>query len=322
MVGRTSRRLTGDARSRVTRDIGATHYDEPGGPSADRTPLEVAVSSPDTGVSDVDPDRVVYRIDTSVPHPARRYNYWLGGKDHFQADRDSGDAIAAAFPSVRIAALENRAFMRRAVTYLARECGIRQFLDIGTGIPAPNNTHDIAQALAPESRIVYVDNDPIVMSHARALLTSSPVGATTYIEEDLHNHEAILSHPSLRSTFDFSEPVALLLIAILHFLDDGEDPAAVVARLVNGLPVGSYLVASNATADFLPPEMAEVIAANAKGPAAVHLRSKESFARFFDGTELVEPGIVVTSQWRAEDEPQPRPSPEEVAVYAGVGRVL
>src|SRR4051794_38016107 len=158
--------------------------------------VEVAVSSSETGVSDVDPDRVAYRIDTSIPHPARRYNYWLGGKDHFQADRDSGDAIFEAFPSVRMAALENRAFMRRAVTHLAREVGIRQFLDIGAGIPAPNNTHEVAQAIAPESRIVYVDNDPIVMSHARALLTSSAEGLTAYVEEDLRNNEAILSHPS------------------------------------------------------------------------------------------------------------------------------
>ena len=275
----------------------------------------------ETGVSDLDPEPVVYKIDTTVPHPARRYNYWLGGKDHFQADRDSGDAIAAAYPPVRIAALENRGFMRRAVTYLAREAGVRQFLDIGTGIPAPDNTHEIAQAIAPQSRVVYVDNDPIVMSHARALLTSSPEGATTYLEEDLRNYEAILAHPSLRSTLDFSEPVALLLVAILHFLADSEDPWTIVSRLVNGLPKGSYLVASNATGDFFPPSMADVIAANAKGPAAVHLRTRDSFARFFAGCDLVEPGIVVTSQWRAEDEPEPRPSREQVAVYAAVGQV-
>src|SRR5258705_6448220 len=174
--------------------------------------MEAGMTDQDRGMSSVDSPRAQHQIDTKSPHPARRYNYWLGGKDHFAADRESGDAIAALFPTVRLAALENRNFMRRAVTFLSREAGVRQFLDIGTGIPAPNNTHEVAQALAPESRVVYVDNDPIVLSHARALLNSTPEGATAYIEADLRDHERILSDPYLRKTLDFSDPVALLLV--------------------------------------------------------------------------------------------------------------
>jgi hypothetical protein len=180
-------------------------------------------------VSSLDP----HRIDTSVPHPARRYNYWLGGKDHFQADRDSGDAIAELFPTVRAAALANRAFMRRAVTYVARQ-GVRQFLDIGTGIPAPNNTHEVAQAINPDTHVVYVDNDPIVMSHARALLTSREGGLTAYLEADLRDYEEILNHPDVRRVLDLGQPVGLLLVAILHFLVDADDPAGIVAARTAG----------------------------------------------------------------------------------------
>jgi S-adenosyl methyltransferase len=280
------------------------------------------VTSPEPAPTGVEPPRPPPRVDTSVPHPARRYNYWLGGKDNFQADRDSGDAVAAAFPAIRTAARENRMFMRRAVGYLAGEVGLRQFLDIGTGIPAPNNTHEIAHAIAPGSRVVYVDNDPIVMTHARALMTSAPgFGVTAYLEEDLRDYESILSHPTLRDTLDFSRPVGLLLVGILHFLADHEDPYTIVSRLVNGLPAGSYLAASHATPDFLPPGMDDVIAANSRGPAAVHLRTLEQFSRFFAGLDLVEPGVVPSSQWRDQDEPPPRPTPAEVAAYAAVARI-
>jgi len=182
-----------------------------------------------------------YRLDTTVAPPARRYNYWIGGKDHFAADRESGEAILAAFPAARAAALENRAFLRRAVTYLTAEAGVRQFLDIGTGIPAPDNTHEVAQAIAPESRVVYVDNDPIVLTHARALLSSSPQGATAYLEEDLHDFPKILEHPEVTGTLDLTQPVALLLVAVLHFVHDEDDPYEMVAGLLDGLPVGSYL---------------------------------------------------------------------------------
>jgi hypothetical protein len=259
------------------------------------------------------------RIDTSIPHPARRYDYWLGGKDNFAADRESGDAIAAKFPAIRIAVMQNRRFLCRAVTFLAQEAGIRQFLDIGTGLPTANNTHEVAQAIAPKSRIVYVDNDPLVLVHARALLTSSPEGATTYVEADLRNPEQILDSAELHRTLDFAQPVALMLLAVLHFIPEEDDPYAIVSRLVSVLPTGSYLVASHATSDYLPPELVADIAAGRHGEG--RLRTKAEFARFFDELEPVPPGIVPVAEWRADDEPQPRPSAAETGMYAGAGRV-
>ncbi|WCN84142.1 SAM-dependent methyltransferase [Micromonospora sp. LH3U1] len=264
------------------------------------------------------------RIDTSVAHPARRYNYWLGGKDNFQADRESGDVMAAAFPTIRTSALENRRFLQRAVGYLAREAGIRQFLDIGTGIPTANNTHEVAQGIAPESRVVYVDNDPIVLAHARALLTSSSEGATAYIDADLRDPERILAHPELRRTIDLSQPVALMLVAVLHFVPDDDDPSARVRHLIDALPAGSYLVASHATHEYLPPEVAEQAKAAAKGGGPhglINLRTRDEFARFFTDLDVVEPGITSVAEWRAESEPQPRPSVVEVSMYGGVARL-
>ncbi|SCG49878.1 SAM-dependent methyltransferase [Micromonospora halophytica] len=263
------------------------------------------------------------RIDTSVAHPARRYNYWLGGKDNFQADRESGDAMAERFPTIRISALENRRFLQRAVGYLAREAGIRQFLDIGTGIPTADNTHEVAQRIAPESRVVYVDNDPIVLAHARALLTSSPEGATAYIDADLRDPEKILHHPDLRRTIDLSRPVALMLVAILHFVPDSDDPYAAVRRLLDALPPGSYLAASHATHEYLPPQVAEEAKAAAKGGGPhgiINLRTLDEFTGFFAGLDVVEPGIRSVAEWRAESEPQPRPSVVEVSMYGGVAR--
>ncbi|MDO3704431.1 SAM-dependent methyltransferase [Micromonospora sp. C28SCA-DRY-2] len=263
------------------------------------------------------------RIDTSVAHPARRYNYWLGGKDNFQADRDSGDAIAAAFPTIRTTALENRRFLQRAVGHLAREAGIRQFLDIGTGIPTADNTHEVAQAVAPESRVVYVDNDPIVLAHARALLTSSAEGATAYLDADLRGPERILAHPDLRRTIDLTRPVGLMLVAILHFVPDSDDPWGVVGRLLDALPAGSYLAASHATADHLPPEVAAEAraAGRAGGPhGLIALRSRAEVARFFTGLDLVEPGLTSVAEWRADGEPRPRPSAAEVSMYGAVAR--
>ncbi|SCF24450.1 S-adenosyl methyltransferase [Micromonospora mirobrigensis] len=263
------------------------------------------------------------RIDTSVAHPARRYNYWLGGKDNFQADRDSGDAMAARFPTIRTSALENRRFLRRAVGHLAREAGIRQFLDIGTGIPTADNTHEVAQAVAPDSRVVYVDNDPIVLAHARALLTSSPEGATAYLDADVRDPERILRHPDLLRTLDLSRPVALMLVAVLHFVPDADDPYAAVTRLLDALPPGSYLAASHATHEYLPPHIAEEARAAAKGGGPhgmINLRTRKEFTRFFEGLELVEPGITSVAQWRADDEPQPRPSVVDVSMYGAVAR--
>ncbi|WP_328417414.1 SAM-dependent methyltransferase [Micromonospora sp. NBC_00389] len=264
------------------------------------------------------------RIDTSVPHPARRYNYWLGGKDNFEADRESGDAMAASFPTIRISALENRRFLGRAVGYLAREAGIRQFLDIGTGIPTADNTHEVAQGIAPESRVVYVDNDPIVLAHARALLTSSADGATAYIDADLRDPERILTHPEMLRTIDLSRPVGLMLVAVLHFVPDGDDPYALVRRLLDALPAGSYLAASHATHEYLPPQVAEEARAAARGGGPhglINLRTRAEFTGFFTDLDVVEPGITSVAEWRAESEPQPRPSATEVSMYGAVARL-
>ncbi|MFB9238620.1 SAM-dependent methyltransferase [Plantactinospora siamensis] len=263
------------------------------------------------------------RIDTSVMHPARRYNYWLGGKDNFQADRDSADQIAAAFPAVRTAALENRRFLRRVVTFLAAEAGIDQFLDIGTGIPTADNTHEVAQRILPRSRVVYVDNDPIVLAHARALLTSASAGVTAYLDADLRDPEKILAHPDLRRALDLNRPVGLLLIAVLHFIRDSEDAYGIVRRLLAELPSGSYLAISNVTTDFMPPEVAEQarLAGAGGGPHGVlAFRSREEFGRFFAGLDLVEPGVCPVARWRPEGEPESRPADADAAVYGAVAR--
>ncbi len=259
------------------------------------------------------------RIDVTRPHPARRYNYCLGGKDNFQADRDAAEAIAAVFPHIRTAARENRAFMQRAVSFLAREAGIRQFLDIGTGLPTANNVHDVAQSIAPESRIVYVDNDPLVLTHARALLTSSDEGATAYIDADVRNPDRILLDPAVQDTLDLSQPVALLLVAILHFVEDDDDPYGIVQKLFTALPAGSYLVLSHATFDPLDPEtIAAMNAVNEGITPKFCPRTFSEVSRFFDGLDLLEPGIVSVSDWRAA--PGPRPTAAEATGYGAVAR--
>jgi hypothetical protein len=276
---------------------------------------EVAMSENESG-------SWVAKLNTSVAHPARRYDYWLGGKDNFAADRESGDAVAAAFPTVRTAAIENRRFLRRAVHYLAKEAGLRQYLDIGTGIPTAGNTHEVAQEIAPESRVVYVDNDPIVLVHARALLTSSSEGATAYLDADLREPDKILDDPGLLSTIDLSRPVALMLVAVLHFVKDDDDPYGNVARLVSAMPSGSYLTISHATSDHMPPETSAAVGgADARTRVPFQFRSREQFARFLDRLELVPPGIVSVAEWRAESEVDPRPSAAETAVYGAVARI-
>jgi hypothetical protein len=260
-------------------------------------------------------------IDTSVSHPARRYNYWLGGKDNFAADRASGDEIARAFPTVRVAAVENRKFLRRAVSYLTGEAGIRQFLDIGTGLPTANNTHEVAQAIAPESRVVYVDNDPMVMAHARALLTSTPEGRTAYLEDDVRSPETILSRAELHNTIDLTEPVALMLVAVLHFVPGDGAATPLVRRLLAALAPGSYLAVSHLTTDFAPPEeIHRYTTMRASGKLDLWTRTESEFRTFFDGLELVPPGVVASSDWRSEDEPGERPKPADVAFLSAVGR--
>ncbi|WP_203919685.1 SAM-dependent methyltransferase [Rugosimonospora africana] len=260
------------------------------------------------------------RIDTTIAHPARRYDYFLGGKDNFAADRASGDRILAAFPTARTAAMENRRFMHRAARYLAGQAGIGQFLDIGTGIPTSPNLHEVVQDIAAQSRVVYVDNDPIVLAHARALLTSAPEGATAYVDADLRRPNDILTHPDLRRTIDLSRPVALTLIAVLHFIPESDNPRELIAPLIHALAPGSYLTLSHMTYDFLPPAAA-VEANQVVNAEAFHARSKAEFATFFDGLELVDPGIQLVSEWRSEDEPESRPAPIEVGCYGAVARV-
>ncbi|MFB9234412.1 SAM-dependent methyltransferase [Plantactinospora siamensis] len=262
-----------------------------------------------------------HAIDTSVPHPARRYNYWLGGKDNFAADRASGDQIAAAWPSVRTAAIENRRFLKRVTAFLTGQAGIRQFLDIGTGLPTADNTHEVAQAIAPDSRVVYVDNDPMVGVHARALMTSTPEGATAYLEADLREPEAILHHPDLRRVLDLDRPVALMLIAVLHFIRDNDEVARIVRRLVSALPPGSYAAASNATKDFMRPEDAATYdMLVASGRTDVFPRSRAELAALFAGLDLIEPGVVPVSDWRPVAGAD-RPDPVDVSVLGVVARL-
>ena len=276
----------------------------------------------DSSSSAVGAGRQPPEINTNVPQTARIWNYWLGGKDNFPVDRQVGDQILEAFPAIVENARASRAFLARAVRYLAGEAGMRQFLDIGTGIPTSPNVHEVVQAVDPASRVVYVDNDPIVLVHARALLTSSPEGATAYIDADLREPEKILNHPDLLRTLDLSQPTGLLLVAILHFIMDADDPYGVVGRLVGAMPSGSHLVVSHVTADPMPPEVfARIDAANAAAGIPFRFRTREEFARFLDGLEPVPPGIQSIAKWRAEDEPQPRPSVADTATYGAVARI-
>ena len=262
------------------------------------------------------------QIDTSVPHPARRYNYLLGGKDNFAVDRAAGDELARMFPTVRIAAVENRRFLQRAVRFLTEEAGVRQFLDIGTGLPTADNTHEVAQRIAPESRVVYVDNDPMVMAHARALLSSTPEGRTTYLEDDLRHPEHILARPELAATLDLSRPVGLVLVAVMHFIGDDDGGAGPLVRtLLDALAPGSYLVATHATADQGTDEsIAQFKQLFKAGQIDLWPRTRAEFTELFDGLELVPPGVTMASEWRAENEPEPRPDPNDVAIYGAVGR--
>jgi hypothetical protein len=265
-----------------------------------------AVSEPDEA-----PD-----FDTSVAHVARVYNYWLGGKDNFAADRAAAEQAMAAFPGIVLSARANRAFLRRAVTYLVREAGIRQFLDIGTGIPTASNTHEVAQSVASDSRIVYVDNDPAVLAHARALLTTTPDGATDYIDADLRNAELILAEAA--QTLDFTKPVAVMLMAILQQLSEADDPYQVVGTLMAALPSGSYLALSHPASDIHAAEMAAMAAQLNKMMAEkVTFRAEAEVAPFFAGLELVEPGMMNVPDWRPETEEE---AASPAALWAGVAR--
>jgi hypothetical protein len=258
-------------------------------------------------------------VDTTKAFGARVYNYWLGGQDNFPADREYGDAVARTSPNIRTAAVENRRFLGRAVAVLA-EAGIRQFLDIGTGLPTAGNTHEVAQRVAPQSRIVYVDNDPMVMVHARPLLTSSPEGRTAYIEGDLRDPDTILADPQLRGMLDLGQPAALMMVAVLHFITDDAVAYRAVDTLIKRLASGSYVVISHATGDFWDPaRVEEVNATNRAHRMDFRFRSRAEVARFLGDLALIEPGIVPVSQWRSGGDPVA--APEDANIWAAVARV-
>jgi hypothetical protein len=265
-------------------------------------------------------DSVPATIDSSVPHPARRYNYWLGGKDNFAADRESADAIERKFPGMRAGIRANRDALGRMTRYLTAEAGIRQFLDIGTGLPTADNTHEVAQRIAPETRVLYVDNDPLVMSHARALLNSTPEGVTDYVEADLRDPDAILAAPQLRAALDLSQPVALMLVAILHFIPGPDVARGLVKRLLDELPSGSYLAATHFTLDFMPPhEQAIYRQMLDSGMSDVWPRDRAEFTALFDGLDLIDPGVVLVSDWRSDGTAE-AVDPSRISIWAAAGR--
>lgn len=252
-------------------------------------------------------------IDTSRPHPARIYDYLLGGKDNYDVDQAAGDTLTAKAPEVRMSVQANRAFLQRAVRYVVGT-GVRQILDIGTGLPTSPNVHEIAHEAASDVRVAYIDNDPIVKAHADALLSQS--GATSIALGDLRDPQAIIEHPDVRQVIDFDEPVALLLVAILHFITDAEKPAQIVATLRDALPAGSYLVLSHATGDLADRRDAQAVYNNAT--ATMNLRTRAEVERLFDGFELIEPGVTQVPFWRPDTPPPARAA--EIGFYGGVAR--
>jgi len=270
-----------------------------------------APEGPDGGLADEPP-----AFDVSVAHQARIYDYWLGGKDNFAADRKAAEAAAAAYPGVVSGSRANRQFLARAVTALAREHGIRQFLDIGTGIPSSGHTHEVAQSVAPDSHVVYVDYDPVVLAHARALLAGHPEGTTAYLDADLRDTQTILSQAA--KTLDFSQPVAIILLAILQAIPDSDDPYGIVETLVAAVPSGSWLVISHPASDIEPEKIAAATARlNELSHQQFTLRDHDGVLRFFSGLEMAEPGLIRMEDWRPDSDLTKR---FESAVWAGMGR--
>jgi S-adenosyl methyltransferase len=256
-------------------------------------------------------------IDTTVPHSARIWNYWLGGKDNFAVDRAAGDAWAATFPGIRDVARASRGFLIRSIRYLAADAGIRQFLDIGTGLPTADNTHQVAQRIAPEARIVYVDNDPMVLAHARALLTSTEDGVTAYIHADLGEADKIMAEAA--KTLDFAKPIALILSGVMGHVTDTGQARSIVRNLIGALPSGSYLSLNDGTTVVGGEEMEQATQDYADTGAVPYVqRTPEEIASFFDGLELVEPGVVSCPRWRPDDPAGDLPA--EVDAFGGVAR--
>jgi trans-aconitate methyltransferase len=259
---------------------------------------------------------VTPRIDTTKAHSARVYNYILGGKDNYPVDVEAANALLSAWPKLGTSMRINRRTMQRMARWLATEAGIRQFLDIGTGLPTEPNLHEVVQSVAPESRVVYVDNDPIVLAHARALLTSCPEGRTAYIDADMRDPRAVLDSPEIRETLDLGRPVGVTMIAMLQFVEDAE---SLVRELASALPSGSYLALTTATADLTPGEVTTMAQEYTRRDVPMYLRTRREVEGLFTGLDLVEPGVVPMNRWRPEagdDTPD-----EDVNMYAGVGRV-
>ncbi|MCQ8828479.1 SAM-dependent methyltransferase [Streptomyces malaysiensis] len=265
-------------------------------------------------------------LRTDKAHSARMYDFYLGGKDNYEADREAAARVAASYPAIFVCARENRAFMHRATRVLARDHGIRQWLDIGTGIPTKPNLHEVAQSVAPDARIVYVDNDPIVLVHAQTLLNSSAEGRTDYIRADVNEPDTILRSPELSETLDLTRPVVLSLNALMHFVTDAQDAHGIVRRLMDALPSGSALALSHCTPDFDPETWQKVTDIYNQAGTPVQFRDKAAVTDFFAGLDLIEPGIVVGHRWRpatedggADREDGPAPSDADVSLWAGVG---
>lgn len=254
-------------------------------------------------------------IDTSVPHSARIWNYWLGGKDNYPVDEQAGDAYTAVFPGIVTIARGSRAFLRRTITHLVSEAGIRQFLDVGTGLPTAENTHEVAQRIAPESRIVYVDNDPLVLAHARALLYSTPEGATAYVDADVLDPDRILA--AAADTLDLKRPTALILSNILGHVADHDQARSVVDRLMGALPAGSYLAVNDGSRGIDPVFERAQDSYNESGAVPYNLRTVDEITSFFDGLELLDPGVVSVPLWRPD---ATDPTPEVVAEHGGLAR--
>ncbi|MET7473779.1 SAM-dependent methyltransferase [Streptomyces sp. NPDC005648] len=256
-------------------------------------------------------------IDTSRPHSARMYDYYLGGKDHFEIDQQAAESVAAVYPGIFVCARENRAFMHRATRVLAREHGIRQWLDIGTGIPTEPNLHQVAQSVVAEARVVYADNDPLVLKYAERLMRSTPQGRTTYIEADVNDPDTLLNAPELAAVLDLDRPVALSLNALMHFITDAQDPYGIVHRLLAVLPPGSALALSHCTPDFDPDTWQKVTDIYNGAGTPVQFRSRQEVARFFEGLDLLDPGVSVGHRWRPDGVVDATDA--EVSLWTGVG---
>ena len=254
----------------------------------------------------------VDRIDTSRPHPARMYDYFLGGRDNYEIDREAAERIIDVAPGVVLGARSNRDFLQRAVRHLVKG-GVRQIIDIGTGIPTSPNTHEVAHACSPDVRVAYIDNDPIVATHAGARLLGT--GNTGFFLGDMRDPGTILRHPTISELIDFDQPVALMLVSVLHFVTDEEDPAGMIGTLRDALPEGSHLVLSHATADFHPSESVEVAEVYKKATASLTPRTHAEVLALFDGFDLVDPGLVQVHEWRPDGPVDPTP----VGVYGAVG---